>query len=202
MARRDEILGLAKAQIAERGYSDTSMRDIAEASGLLAGSLYSHFKSKAALVGEIVVRFYDELLPAQRAIVASDVSGAAQLRQMIATVYAVCDAHRDELTILHYDWHSLSSLDELADVQAMSLETLDLWKAVVDKGKADGSLLPTVDSTAMVRIATSSIHALIDTVRYGSHPVPASQAAALTETLQDVLLGGAATRRPRKRAAS
>lgn len=202
MSRRDEILALAKAQIAEQGYSDTSMRDIAEASGLLAGSLYSHFKSKAALVGEIVVRFYDELLPAQREIVASDLTGAGQLRQMIATVYRVCDAHRDELTILHYDWHSLSSLEELADVQAMSLETLDLWKAVVDKGKDDGSLLPSVDSTAMVRIATSSIHALIDTVRYGSHPVPAEQAEVLTTTLQDVLLGGAATRRPRKRAAS
>lgn len=202
MSRRDEILVLAKAQIAERGYSDTSMRDIAEASGLLAGSLYSHFKSKAALVGEIVVRFYDELLPAQREIVASDATGAVQLREMIATVYRVCDAHRDELTILHYDWHSLSTLDELADVQAMSLETLDLWQAVVDKGKEDGSLLASVDSTAMVRIATSSIHALIDTVRYGSHPVPATRADELAATLQDVLLGGAATKRPRKRTAS
>lgn len=202
MSRRDEILALAKALIAERGYSDTSMRDIAEASGLLAGSLYSHFKSKASIVGEIVVQFYDELLPAQRDIVASDLTGAAQLRQMIATVYRVCDAHRDELTILHYDWHSLATLDELADVHAMSLETLDLWKAVVDKGKDDGSLLSTIDATAMVRIATSSIHALIDTVRYSSHPVPAEQAEALSATLQDVLLGGVATRRPRKRAAS
>ncbi|HEV7720515.1 MAG TPA: hypothetical protein VGO60_04500, partial [Iamia sp.] len=79
---------------------------------------------------------------------------------------------------------------------------LDLWQAVVDQGKADGSLLAAVDTTAMVRIATSSIHALIDTVRYGSHPVPASQADVLTATLQDVLLGGAATRRPRKRSAS
>lgn len=196
MGRRDEILVLARAQIAERGYATTSMRDIAEASGLLAGSLYSHFKSKAALVGEIVVRFYDELLPAQRAIVASDATGAEQLREMIATVYRICDAHRDELTILHYDWHSLSTLDELADVKAMSLETLDLWKAVVDKGKADGSLLATIDATAMVRIATSSIHALIDTVRYASHPVPAQQVEAMAATLQDVLLSGAAVARP------
>ncbi len=196
VARRDEILVLAKAQIAERGYATTSMRDIAEASGLLAGSLYSHFKSKAALVGEIVVRFYDELLPAQREIVASDATGADQLRAMIATVYRVCDAHRDELTILHYDWHSLSTLEELGDVQAMSLETLDLWKAVVDKGKADGSLDASIDSTAMVRIATSSIHALIDTVRYASHPVPASHAEELAATLQTVLLGGAAAREP------
>jgi AcrR family transcriptional regulator len=187
---------VAKVQIAERGYSDTSMRDIAEASGLLAGSLYSHFRSKAALVGDIVIGFYDELIPAQRAIVESDATGAEQLREMISTVYAICVTHREELTILHYDWHSLSMLDELSDVHALSLETLDLWQATVDKGKADRSLQPTVDSKAMVRIATSSIHALIDTVRYGSHPLPASQSQELVASLQDVLLGGVATDRP------
>jgi AcrR family transcriptional regulator len=196
VARRDEILLLAKAQIAERGYSDTSMRDIAEASGLLAGSLYSHFRSKAALVGEIVVRFYDELLPVQRAILASDADGADQLREMIGAVYRVCDTHREELTILHYDWHSLSTLDELADVQSMSLETLDLWERAVERGKRDGSLLPGVESTAMVRIATSSIHALIDTVRYASHPIPKGRSEQLAAILQDVLLGGVATVRP------
>lgn len=196
MSRRDEILLVAKVQIAERGYSDTSMRDIAEAAGLLAGSLYSHFRSKASLVGDIVIRFYDELIPAQRAIVESDHTGADQLREMIGVVYRVCDSHREELTILHYDWHSLSALEELADVQAQSLETLDLWQAVVDKGKADGSLLPSVDSTPLVRIATSSIHALIDTVRYASHPLPGEHSQELASNLQVVILGGVATVRP------
>jgi len=189
LSRRDEILGISKRLIAERGYSDTSMRDIADAVGLLAGSLYSHFKSKAALVGEIVVAFYDELLPAQRKIVASNDSGADQLRAMIGAVYAVCDTHRDELTILHYDWHALSQLDDLAEVQAMSLETLELWQQVVERGKADGSLRDDVDPPVMVRIATSSIHALIDTVRYASLPL----AGDLVATLQEVLLGGVET---------
>ena len=36
--------------------------------GLLAGSLYSHFRSKAEIVRDIVIRFYDELLPAQQAV--------------------------------------------------------------------------------------------------------------------------------------
>lgn len=192
MSRRDEILKICTQLIAERGYSDTSMRDIADAVGLLAGSLYSHFRSKAALVGEIVVRFYDVLLPVQREIVASDRTGAEQLREMIAAVYAVCDTHRAELTILHYDWHALSQLDELADVQTMSLETLALWQQAVERGRDDGSLRPDVDPPVMVRIATSSIHALIDTVRYASVPVPASRSRELAATLQDVLLGGVA----------
>lgn len=85
------------------------MRDIAEASSLLADSLYSHFRSKAALVGEIVNVVYDELIPAQAAIVTDERPGAEQLSDMIGVVRAVCAAHRDGLTILHYDWHALST---------------------------------------------------------------------------------------------
>lgn len=192
MSRRDEILASAMRVIAEQGYSDTSMRDIAEASGLLAGSLYSHFRSKAALVGEIVGGFYDELIPAQAAVLDRDASGAEQLRAMIGAVYGVCDAHREELTILHYDWHALSALDELAEVHARSRETLDLWNRVAERGVADGSLRPDLDGNAMVRIATSSIHGLIDTVRYATHPLPTDRSSELARTLELILLAGAA----------
>ena len=65
-ARRDEIVALARKLFAEQGYVSTSMRDIAEASGLLPGSLYTHFASKAKLVGEIVTSFYGELLSVQK----------------------------------------------------------------------------------------------------------------------------------------
>jgi AcrR family transcriptional regulator len=190
VSRRDEILEVARAQIAERGYRNTSMRDIAEASGLLAGSLYSHFRSKAEIVRDIVIRFYDELLPAQEAVLDEPGTGADRFRAMVGAVHAVCSRHREELTILHYDWHTLSDMNELADVHAQSLRTLDLWKQVIDEGHADGSIRTTVDAEAMVRVATSSIHALIDTVRYATHPVPASGTPAAAELLQEVLLTG------------
>lgn len=202
MSRREEILTASKRVIAEQGYSDTSMRDLAEASGLMAGSLYSHFRSKAALVGEIVTKFYDELIPTQTAVLAAGSSGADQLRAMIGAVYDVCAAHREELTILHYDWHALSMLDDLAEVHTRSRETLDLWQTAVDRGVADGSLRADLDGNAMVRIATSSIHGLLDTVRYTTHPVPADHDPRLAATLEQVLLAGVATEIPAMAAAT
>lgn len=190
MSRREEILAASKRVIAEQGYSDTSMRDIADASGLMAGSLYSHFRSKAALVAEIVGGFYDELIPAQVAIVSTETTGADQLRAMIEAVYTVCANHSEELTILHYDWHALSTLEELAEVHARSEETLGLWSAAVERGVADGSLRPEVDANAMVRIATSSIHGLIDTVRYASQPMPRKTGSDSAAILQMILLSG------------
>jgi len=193
MSRRDEIVAIARVQFARQGYSDTSMRDVAEASGLLAGSLYSHFKSKMELVGEIVVGFYAELIPRQRAALESGGTGAEQFAVMLREVFTVCSAHRDELTILHYDWHILSSLDELTEVQAESVETLELWRTVIERGKADGTIAATVDTDAIVRIATSSIHALIDTVRYADRPIQVDRSDELAAMLEHVLMRGVDT---------
>jgi len=52
-ARRMEILGAAAAVFRERGYQNTSMREIADRAGILSGSLYHHFSSKDALYAEM-----------------------------------------------------------------------------------------------------------------------------------------------------
>ena len=195
VSRRDEILQVARRQIAERGYTETSVRDIAEAVGLLAGSLYSHFRSKAEMVHEIVRGFYDELLTAQRAVLDGGGSGAERYRDMIAAVFDVCAAHREELTILHYDLATLMTLEELVDVHAQGLETLDIWLEVLTQGRADGSILDTIDPDVMVRVTTSSIHALLDTVRYSDRPLPQGGLARQRASLQRALLGGVASDR-------
>src|SRR4051812_32717769 len=47
---RDEILGAARRLFAERGYTRTSVRDIAEAAGVSAQTVYDSIGSKQALV--------------------------------------------------------------------------------------------------------------------------------------------------------
>jgi TetR/AcrR family transcriptional regulator, transcriptional repressor for nem operon len=49
---RDAILQAASAQIRSRGLDQTSIADVARASGLTHGALYSHFASKDALATE------------------------------------------------------------------------------------------------------------------------------------------------------
>jgi AcrR family transcriptional regulator len=199
--RRDEILKVAKRLFAERGYADTSMRDIAQATGVLAGSLYAHFRSKAQLVGEIVMAFYDELIPVQEAAMVAGGTGAQRLGEMLERVLVVCAAHRDELTILHYDWQSLSTIDELKDIQDRSTQTLNVWQAVVAEGIADGSIKATVNPDLLMRVITSSIHGILDPIRYrGRSRGRGPSAHDLAAFLQLVVLDGvaSATLPPRK----
>lgn len=167
-ARREEIVVVAKGLFAQQGYATTSMRDIAEACDLLAGSLYSHFRSKAHLLELVILPFYDVLIPGQRAALEIKGSGADRIEEMLRCVLSVCADHDAELTILHYDWSHLVEIDELADVIARSNETLDLWERALTMGHADGSLRASVSVPTAVRILTSSIHGVLDRRRFGT----------------------------------
>jgi AcrR family transcriptional regulator len=61
MDRRAEILDTAAAVFASSGYVATSLKDVADACGIQAGSLYHHFNSKEAIVVELVARFQAEM---------------------------------------------------------------------------------------------------------------------------------------------
>jgi len=58
--RREEILETGAALFASSGLR-TSLKDIADACGILPGSLYHHFDSKEAIIVELVQRYRDEL---------------------------------------------------------------------------------------------------------------------------------------------
>lgn len=58
--RRTEILQTANSVIAASGLR-TSLQQIADAAGILAGSLYHHFESKEAILVELIRRYHAEL---------------------------------------------------------------------------------------------------------------------------------------------
>ena len=51
---RQRILDAAAEVLAERGYAEARLTDIAARAGMQAGSLYYHFSSRDELVGEIL----------------------------------------------------------------------------------------------------------------------------------------------------
>src|SRR5215469_2722319 len=58
--RRTEILQTAASLIASSGLR-TSLQEIANAAGILPGSLYHHFESKEAILVELVRRYHADL---------------------------------------------------------------------------------------------------------------------------------------------
>ena len=59
---RDAILHAASAQMRSRGLDQTSIADVARASGLTHGALYNHFSSKDALAAEAMKCAFENCL--------------------------------------------------------------------------------------------------------------------------------------------
>ena len=53
-SRREELLGIAGALFAERGFKNTTVRDIADAAGILSGSLHGWLWLVVAFIGNVV----------------------------------------------------------------------------------------------------------------------------------------------------
>src|SRR5690242_17979595 len=56
---RERILSSAARLFAENGFEGSSMPAIAKASGITAGAIYKHFKSKGELLLEVVKRSFE-----------------------------------------------------------------------------------------------------------------------------------------------
>jgi AcrR family transcriptional regulator len=61
LRRREAILATAADLFAARGYGQTSMQDLADATGILKGSLYYYFASKEEVLFQVLLRNHTNL---------------------------------------------------------------------------------------------------------------------------------------------
>ena len=69
--RRELILSTSAEMFARKGLRATTVRGIADAVGVLSGSLYHHFPSKDAIVDEVLSRYLDEIRARYAVVLAS-----------------------------------------------------------------------------------------------------------------------------------
>src|ERR1700710_2489613 len=97
--RREELLAIAAELFAERGFKNTTVRDIADAAGILSGSLYHHFDSKEAMVDELLDSFQTALWREYDAIVASDRTPKEKLEAVVRASFDAIDHNHSEVAI-------------------------------------------------------------------------------------------------------
>jgi AcrR family transcriptional regulator len=166
VSRRDEILEAARELFSRHGYAATSMRDIADADGIKASSLYSHFRSKAEILRLVVTPVTDDVVQAQVHALAQPGTGRERLRAMAAAVLAVSVAHEQAMSILHYSWPQIRASDDLADLVETHAGIFARWQQVVVEGVDDGTLRSDVDPLVAARLVTSALQGIADRERY------------------------------------
>ena len=129
-ARRDQILEKAARLFGRRGYHATSMRDIGDAAGILAGSLYAHISSKEDLLYEIVLRAAERFIDELTAIAAEDASPAERLRRAMRAHIGVVASNVDAAWAFHHEWKALTG-ERRHEVRRLRDRYERLWDEIV-----------------------------------------------------------------------
>lgn len=132
--RRGELLTTAAEVFAEQGYNATTVRKIAEAAGMLAGSLYYHFDSKESMLDEILSTFLDELWARYDAVLVADLDPRETLEALVTESFREIDQHRAAVAIYQKEARQLSAQPRfafLADSQRRFEET---WLGTLERG--------------------------------------------------------------------
>jgi len=131
------ILETAKRLFVEKGYFNTSMRDIAREVGVSTGALYHHFESKEEIAGEI----YRETVER----IKERLEGA--LLEGKDTKEKVISAIRELLTLAEEDRYTMEYAlyvkhREILDVPVCSAEPMELLKDFCRREIEEGNIRP------------------------------------------------------------
>lgn len=94
---RDRILHVARELFIDRGFSDVSMQQIAEAAGLRKASIYHHFPSKVDLFVAVTWLEIDELHAQTEAAIAATTDFMPQLQAIAGVWFASIRGDRGRL---------------------------------------------------------------------------------------------------------
>ncbi len=146
------MVAIAADLFAQKGYRATTVREIADAAGILSGSLYHHFDSKESIGDEILSDFINEVLTNYRAAVAGAPDPRAALEQIVRSTSQTLSSHRAALTMLQNDWNHFASQPRFAYLSKALREIERIWIAQLELGKQAGLFRADLDPKLTYRL--------------------------------------------------
>ena len=108
VSRKKQIEHTATALFKTRGFSATSMRDLANALGIEAASIYSHIKSKEEILQRVCFRMAGEFFEAIEAAEATGTTATEKLRHAIYAHVEVLTRNTEASAVFLHEWRHLS----------------------------------------------------------------------------------------------
>ena len=166
-ARRDELLSTAGRLFAENGLRSTTVRDIADAAGILSGSLYHHFDSKESMVDEILRGFLDRLFGSYREIAAADLSARETIRRFVVASFEAIDNDHHAVAIYQDEAPRLASQERFAYIAELNTEFRGLWLSTLRHGVDDGEFRADLDLELVYRFMRDTVWVAVRWYRPG-----------------------------------
>lgn len=107
MNRKEDIILKAARLFRKKGFSSSSMRDIAGSVGIEAPSLYNHIKSKHEILEIILLEIAEDFTQGMNHICASDKQASTLLKEIIDLHISLTINKTDQIGLLTHEWINL-----------------------------------------------------------------------------------------------
>lgn len=182
ISRQQRLFEEAVQLFNKQGYAGTSIRDLADAVGILPGSVYAHIDGKHAMLVRLVERGVDQYLAAS-----VDLGGTAeqQLRALIDAHLNVIAANVDLALVVFHQWRHIQGAD-LDRIMAKRRSYEQRIRDIVDLGIKTGEFRGEIDP----RLAVLTILGILNWCPEWFSPSGRDPAAAVSKGLADIILAG------------
>jgi TetR/AcrR family transcriptional regulator, cholesterol catabolism regulator len=155
--RRAQILATAGEMFARKGIRATTVREIADAVGVLSGSLYHYFDSKDAMVEEILMGFQNAIRDRYGEVLARGEGAAQALRDLVLASLRLAREQPDATAIYQNELQYLRETPRFQAVQAGSADVQKVWLGVLEQGVADGSFRGDIAPRVFYRLIRDAV---------------------------------------------
>ena len=193
--RRAEIVAIAGELFAERGYAHTTVREIADAAGILSGSLYHHFDSKESMIEALLRGFLDRIGHEYAAAASAGRDPVTTLGALVHVAFGALATDRAAVAVMLNEYNVLVQYPRFTFLRDAVEATERLWVGVLDAGMRAGELRDDVPADAVYRFLRDAIWVSVRWYR----PDGPQRPGDIADEYLTVLLGGLATRRPTTR---
>jgi AcrR family transcriptional regulator len=180
--RRGEILNAAMGVILQKGFLETSMREIAEAAGVGKSTLYDYFPSKDEIMIAYVVDEVERMTAQVQAIIAQDLSVTEKFRRIWRNHLQGMLANKQTYIKISFESQRLS-LESQQRIQVHRHAYQDMLCELVEQGIRQGEFRP-VNPLLAIRGMFSLLTPMVYTSR------PTGSPDQMLEEAMDIIFKG------------
>ena len=189
---RTQLLDAAERVFSDKGVTNTSLNEIAEAAGVTRGAIYWHFRNKMDLLDALMDRVrlpLEDLREQAMAIAPDDIVAQIRINAVHVLRQAVLDPHHRAIaTIL---LHKCEYVDDVLPLKQRHLESRNECAADVEQRFAYAISLGQLPTQLNPRLLTMALFSYVDGLIYNWLLDPDYfDLAAEAETLVDIFFDG------------
>ena len=184
-SKRAEIVEHAAAVFFEKGYDGSSIQDVAEAVGMLKGSLYHYIGSKEDLLFDIVSEVHARLRAAAEQRTSKPADVIDRLTAVITAHAAYVEDNHAKAGVCAREYRALSA-ERRQDLLQDSVAYEQIFLTLVEEGQREGAIRTDLEASVVVKGLLGMLNLLPDWYQ----PTGELSAAQIGEQMATMALDG------------